>query len=237
MKASIGVTRALLDQIADGQFAVGAELPSEAELAERLGVSRLTVRESTRSLAEAGVVEVQQGRRHRVADPASWSVLDPDVVAARARLADDSQAIVADLMEARLVLETGIAGLAAERITTDQIEVLESTLTEMREELDGDVERSAGADMRFHEVLVEAAGNAFLTGAFTPLQQMLWTVRVRTSSARSVREDAIVWHERVLSAMRRGDPEAAATAMRGHMRQTLRATRGITLGSPAGQDA
>lgn len=229
MKASDRVMRDVLELIAQRRFAVGGELPSEAQLAEQFAVSRLTVREAMSTLAAAGVLEVRQGRRNRVAEVAAWSVLDPDVVAARSRLAGDSPAVVADLMEARRVLEVGIARLAAERITDAQLAELEEALDAMRRELDGDVETSAQADIRFHEVIVEAAGNAFLTGAFDPLQQMLLTVRMRTSSVRSVRVDAIAWHERILAALRVHDAEAAAQSMRGHMDQTVGATHGIRL--------
>lgn len=232
MKAPLRVKCALLEAIASGEFGVGAELPSETQLAELFSVSRLTVRESVSTLAAAGVLEVRQGRRNRVALLSDWSVLDPQVVAVRSRLTGDSPAVVADLMEARRVLEVGMARLAAERISDGQVAELEETLAQMRRELDGNAERSAHADMRFHEVIGVAAGNAFLVGAFHPLQQMLLAVRLRTSASRGVRDDAIFWHERILTALRARDPEAAAQAMDGHMDQTGDATLGISLGDP-----
>lgn len=230
MKAPLRVQRALLAAIAAGEYGVGAELPSEAQLAERFSVSRLTVRESISALAAAGVLEVQQGRRNRIAAISDWSVLDPEVVSARSRLTGDSPALVTDLMEARRVLEVGMARLAAEHISPAHIAELEESLSEMRHELDGNAERSAHADIRFHEVIAAAASNAFLTGAFHPLQQMLLAVRIQTSSSREVRADAIAWHERILAALRAGDVEATARAMNGHMDQTANVTLGISLG-------
>lgn len=236
MKAPLRVQRALLAAIASGEYGVGAELPSEAQLAERFSVSRLTVRESVSALAAAGVLEVQQGRRNRIAAISNWSVLDPEVVAVRSRLTGDSPALVSDLMEARRVLEVGMSRLAAERISPAHIADLDEALSEMRHELDGNAERSAHADIRFHEVIEAAASNAFLTGAFRPLQQMLLAVRIRTSSSRQVRADAIMWHERILAALRAGDAEATARAMNGHMDQTADATLGISLGGPLGNE-
>lgn len=229
MKAAESAGRAILDAIASGEFPIGSALPAEKALAERLGVSRLTVREAVSALAASGVLEVQQGRRNRIADTSRWSVLDPDVVAVRARVAGDSAAVVAELMEARRVLEIGIARLAATRISEQQIAELEETIATMRDEIDGDVDVSARADIRFHEVIVEAAGNPFLSGAFAPLQQMLLAVRLRTAALRPVRIDAIGWHARILEALREGDAEATAAAMSGHMDQTVEATGAITL--------
>ncbi|WP_165831673.1 FadR/GntR family transcriptional regulator [Brachybacterium endophyticum] len=232
MKASTRAAQALLEAIGEREFAVGSELPSEARLAERLEVSRLTVREAVSGLVGRGVLDVQQGRRNRIAAVEQWSVLDPEVVAVRARLSEDSGELVSELMEARRVLEVGIAELAASRITDEQIAALESTLTTLRTELDGDVDRTAEADVRFHEIIIEAAGNPFLTGAFAPLQKMLLEVRRRTSSTREVREAAIAWHERLIAALQDRDPAATAQAMSGHMDQTVRATPGIQLEAP-----
>lgn len=229
MKASDRAQRAMLEAIADGDLPIGSDLPSEAQLAERFGVSRLTMREAVGSLADRGVLDVRQGRRNRIADPSGWSVLDPDVMAVHARLADDSPAVIASLMEARQVLEVGIARLAAERISEAQLEQLEDALAVMRAEIDRDGDASARADIAFHDVIVDAAGNPFLTGAFTPLQAMLLAVRMRTSASRQVRADAIAHHERILAALRARDADAAASAMAAHMEQTRGATAAISL--------
>lgn len=228
-KASDRVTRQVLGALAAGEYSVGEALPAEAQLAERFEVSRLTVRESMSALAAAGVLEVQQGRRSRIAPIERWSVLDADVVAARAKLAGDSSRLVAELMQARRVLEVALARLAAAHISPEQLRELDETLLRMRRELDGDVEQSVSADLRFHQVIAEAAPNAYLQAAFAPLQQMLLTVRRRTSSSRTVREDAIYWHSRVIEALRAGDADAAEAAMTGHMDQTVGATAGISL--------
>lgn len=232
VKASVRVKRSILEVIASGEFSVGADLPSEAQLAERFASSRLTLRESVSALASAGVIEVRQGRRNRIAPVSDWSVLDPEVVAVRTRLTGDSRQIVGDLMEARRVLEVGIVRLAAERISDKQISELENALSKMHCELDGDVEKSARADIEFHEVIGMAAGNAYLKGAFHPLHQMLLAVRIRTSSSRKVRADAIAWHKQILNALRARDPEAATQAMSGHMDQTAAATSGVKLDDP-----
>lgn len=229
MKASERVVEQVLDAIAGGEFPVGEELPAEGALAVRFEVSRLTIREATGALAAAGVLEVQQGRRNRVAETSRWTVLDPAVVAVRAQLAGDAAAVITELMEARRVLEVGLARLAARRIRPEHLEAMAAELDVMREcrEHDELVERSAAADIRFHEILQEAAQNPYLSGAFEPLGRMLLRVRLETSKTRQVRDDAIMWHERILEALAAHDEDATAAAMAGHMTQTATASEVI----------
>ncbi|WP_460705856.1 FadR/GntR family transcriptional regulator [Luteococcus sediminum] len=230
MKASQRTRQEILGALAAGEFDVGKELPAETRLAERFGVSRLTMRETLGSLASSGILEVQQGRRNRIAPMTEWSVLDPEVVAVRAQLDDDTAQMVQDLMEARRVLEVGMARLAATRITPEQLSALEEQVRLMEEHLDSpSPEESAQADIRFHEIILQAAQNPFLSEAFGTLSQMLLQVRRETSRSTQVRREALAWHRRILAALREHDAESAADAMAQHMDQTLTATRQIRL--------
>lgn len=231
MKASERTRQEVLEALAAGDFVVGEELPSEAQLAETFGVSRLTMRETLGSLAAAGILEVRQGRRNRIAPVERWSILDPEVVTVRARLEGDTTGLVQDLMEARRVLEVGMTHLAATRITDEELTALEEQVQVMRAHVDAPdcVETSAHADIRFHEIILEAAHNPFLIEAFRTLSQMLLRVRLETSRSRQVRLDALDRHQRILAALRAHDEEAASRAMHEHMDQTLRATQRISL--------
>src|SRR4051794_31461764 len=77
------VADALLQLVIEGTFPPGTTLPSEAELAERFEVSRLTVREAIRSLASTNVIRVQQGRSSVITPAEAWSPLDPRLLQAR----------------------------------------------------------------------------------------------------------------------------------------------------------
>ena len=83
-----------------------------------------------------------------------------------------------------------------------------------------DVETVVAADLRFHQLIVEAAENEYLLATYRPMTEVLQAVRLRTSASPSVRADADHWHRRVLEALRARHPEAAIAAMEGHMRQT-----------------
>ena len=73
----------LLQLVVDGMYPPGATLPSEAELAERFHVSRLTVREAIRTLTSTRVIRTQQGRSSVINPPDQWSPLDPRLLRAR----------------------------------------------------------------------------------------------------------------------------------------------------------
>lgn len=231
MKASERTRQQILEALAAREFTVGEELPAETRLAERFGVSRLTMRETLGSLATAGILEVRQGRLNRIAPVAAWSVLDPQIVEVRARLEGDTSKLVLALMEARRVLEVGMSRLAAARITDEELAALEEQVEVMRRNVDSPdcVEVSAMADIRFHEIILDAAHNPFLREAFQTLAQMLLRVRRETSRSRQVRLEALGWHDRILAALRDHDEQAAAAAMASHMDQTLEATREISL--------
>ena len=226
MTMSEQVTRRILDDIGAGRYRIGEEMPAEAALAQGYDVSRLTIREAVKDLSARGVVEVRQGRRNRVAPPARWSALDPDVMTLRGRVGGDAGELTRSLMESRRVIEAGTAALAAERIRSGELRRLRELLDRMRESLDDpDPAPSAEADLNFHRAVIAAARNEFLAAAYEPLEQVLRAVRLRTSSHRSVRADAIHWHGEILLALERHDAAGAAAAMTAHLEQSERAAR------------
>ncbi|HOZ59030.1 MAG TPA: FadR/GntR family transcriptional regulator [Nakamurella multipartita] len=213
----------LLGLVLDGTFPPGGALPSEAELAERFEVSRLTVREAIRSLASTNVIEVQQGKSSTINQPDRWSPLDPRLLQARGRVSGQPLLLPRKLIEARRTVEVGIAELAAGRRTDEHIGHLYLQIEAMRQaHQQGDVPRFVEADLAFHRTLFEAVDNVFLDAVFEPLAKVLRTLRTTTSSVSQIREHAIEWHGRILTAVVAADPEKSREAMRGHLIQTER---------------
>src|SRR6266540_4729326 len=101
-----------LEGLIFGGLEPGEALPSEGKLAEALGVSRLTVREATRTLQARGLLEVTQGRRPRVAAPNGALLGDFFEIAVRR----DPRALL-DLLDVRRALEVHIAALADRKST------------------------------------------------------------------------------------------------------------------------
>lgn len=215
------VADGLLDLVVGGVFPLGEPLPSEAELATRFGVSRLTVREAIRLLASTRVIDVRQGRSSVITDAGSWSALDGRLLASRSRVGSDRLHLARRLIEARRVVEVAIAELAAGRRLPSHLERLTRAHEEMAgAHARGDVEAAAEADLAFHEVLVDAADNDFLAALFEPLTSVLRTLRRQTSSVQVMRVHALDRHAAILDAVALGDAAAAQDAMREHLAQT-----------------
>ena len=127
------VSEALRQAIKDGVLKPGERL-MEIQLAEELGVSRTPIREAIRKLELEGFVVMVPRRGTYVAD---ISLKD-----------------IAQVFEIRSALEELAAGLAAERITPDELEYLERILVEINEYIDNDqFDKIVDADIRFHDVL------------------------------------------------------------------------------------
>src|SRR6266568_6946665 len=207
-----------LEGLIFGGFEPGEALPSEGKLAEALGVSRLTVREATRTLEARGLLEIRQGRRPTVAAPNSALVGDFFQIAVRR----DPRALL-DLLEVRRALEVHIAALAAQRATTSDIADMEMSIDAMRA-VEREFEAFHTADVRFHENLAAASGNRLLVFLIEAFADPLRESRRRSFAGHQARgggiDDVIQQHQAILDAVKDRSPKAAAEAMRDHLRQT-----------------
>lgn len=209
----------LLDAIIQGTIAAGAPLPPEGELAVEFGVSRLTLREAVRLLQAQGVIVQVPGSRHRIARVDEWTGMD--AVVRHARSVGQRARSSVELLEVRMMIETGAAQLTATRRSAADLDELESTLARMVERhAAGDVAGFVDADLAFHDVVLHAADNRILVAAMLPLTAMLAETRSETSAVPVIREHAIAEHRAVLAAIRGGDALEARDAMASHMRQT-----------------
>lgn len=203
--------------IAAGELSAGDRLPIEKDLAERWGVSRGSLREGVRALATLGVLETRQGDGTYVTD------LDPEALLRPLGFFADLQgtAQAADLLAVRRVLEAESVGLAARKLTDEQIDQLEAILAPIDALVaDGSVDPEAfiDADMRFHQLISRAGGNPALAALVDGL--MTRTFRGRLWRALTERDSVGVAHAEhrlILDALRARDPERARIRMLSHL--------------------
>ncbi len=213
------VVDGLLDAIIAGRLEAGQPLPPEGELAEQFGVSRLTMREGVRLLQAQGVIVAVPGTRHRIAPTDEWTGLDAVVRHAQSAGARERSSL--EMLEMRMMFETGAAEFAAGRRTEAHLAEMAALLEEMQAAHErADVDAFVAADLAFHDVIIRAAENRILVASMRPLTTMLQATRSETSAIPDIREHALEEHAAVLDAMRTGSGAAARQAMRSHMRQT-----------------
>jgi GntR family transcriptional repressor for pyruvate dehydrogenase complex len=225
------IVHRLVQQIVRGEIPPGALLPTETELAEQFGVSRLTVREAIRVLTTKGLVAVKQGSGMRVQPPEHWDQLDPLVLFERVRQQRNEQ-LLDDLLEARRIIEGEVAALAARRRTAQDIEVLQGLVDRMATALT-DPEAYTALDVEFHDRLFVAAQNHILFEMLRPMRDLLRLGRLITNRQAGRMEESHRGHTAILAAIAQGDPTTAMTAMRAHIAQFERDIKAVLLGEQA----
>jgi GntR family transcriptional regulator, transcriptional repressor for pyruvate dehydrogenase complex len=153
------VAAELKGSVVRGVYAPGARLPTIRELAERLGVTRLTVREALAQLETAGFIRTRHGSGTYVVDPeenASLAMLAETLVAGRAMTRGEIESLLAF----REVLVTGFIDAVSRNIQPAHVVELEAIVVQERAALGRHAELAA-LDHRFNEVLAVASGNLF----------------------------------------------------------------------------
>lgn len=196
--------------IGKGEFAVGARLPAERDLAKQLGVSRPSVREALIALEVEGRVEVRTGSGVYVLDRSRRATV-PEQVLGWGPL---------ELIRARRVLEGETAALAATSAKRADRDAIARALDEMREQAARGV-MPLDADRAFHLAIVQASGNAVLTetvqGYLDSRGGALFKRLGGYFETDKSWQAAISEHGAVEAAIVARDPEAARAAMHEHM--------------------
>lgn len=209
------VASTLRGQIVQGELALGQKLPTEREIAARYGVSRNVVREAVRTLANDGLVQVRQGSGVYVADGASRALSDSLELAITL---GDATRKFHDLIEIRQLVEPGVAALAAERATSQDLESLRKEVAVM-DEAASDVEAFITADHRFHVAIGKASGNSLVPLMLDPIVELLHEQRQRLFFVEHSASTAQDFHHKILAAIQQRDPRAAFAEMRAHLVQ------------------
>ena len=197
----------ILGLIESGQFPPGSRLPSERDLADQLGVSRVTVREAQISLQAKGHIDIRTGSgAHVLAAPRSHDAL-PKVDAF-------------ELTQARTVIESEAAALAASQITDEELALLDDILARMAKESLPNAPLEESADKEFHMAIAHAGKNLAIVDAV----ERLWLQRTENPKVKQVfdsicevdPDERFKEHSLIVKALKDRDPGAAREAMRHH---------------------
>ncbi len=208
------IEQVLSEEIAEGLYKPGDNLPPERELMERFGVGRPSVREALFSLARRGMIELSSGRRPRVAEPSFSAVLKELDVLARQALGKREN--IFHLMELRRILECALARKLATEATHEDIRLLRQKLDE-NEAAIGNLSLFWKTDSEFHKMLAKISGNPLLPAIIDSILAWLIDNRRVTLSIPGSEERAYKHHHAIFRAIEARQPDVAEQAMAAHL--------------------
>lgn len=209
------VANQLKQAISQGLLRVGDRLPPERELAEKMGVSRPSVREALQKLEVVGLVQTVHGGGTIVKNITEQEVQTP----IEAVIGRDKEKVV-ELAEVRACLETWAAKQAASVRTEEELEMIHKLLEMMERDLESGRIQSE-TDVKFHTAIAAAAHNTIFLHLMQSIYQLIeYSIKHHREEIFLTLEDqkAIYRHHlSVFKAIKDQDPLAASTAMGEHL--------------------
>jgi GntR family transcriptional repressor for pyruvate dehydrogenase complex len=200
--------------IVEDQLQPGWSLPPERELAQRLGVNRMTVRQGLYLLQQRGLIDVKVGSGSYLTSMA------PSVVAdSIGRYFVFGRCSHRELAEVREALEPQVAALAAEHATSEDLARLQTLVEQLEASAaKADIGACVLADLEFHLELAAASKNKLLIAVMSGLRQVMSTW-LQTQIERAYSEVRTRGHRLVYEAIASHDAERARDEMRVHIRE------------------
>ena len=199
------VVERLLSMVVNEKFTRGSQLPTETELCEIFGVSRITVRESLKRLEMLNVVDIQQGKGTFVKEIGLGTFMQPMF-----NLIDFSEFDITTIYDSRQYIEIGTCRLAAANRTDKNVEVL-NWLTDMMDLAvqHHELNRVAEIDREFHIEIAEASKNQILKAAVINLENISAACAKSINKSHAVMSDSVHHHRKIFKAIEMQDPDAA----------------------------
>lgn len=195
--------------ILDKPFRIGEKLPNEFALGEKFGVGRSTVREAVKLLISRGILEVRRGSGTYVVGTTP-SDMDPLGL----RHLEDKMSLALDLADVRILLEPGIAEIAAHSATKEDIEKLRRLCGQVEEKI-ANGENYIPDDIAFHTCVAECSKNKVVEQLIPVIDTaVMMFVNV---THKKLMQETIMTHRAVVDAIAEHDSVGARTAMMMHM--------------------
>ena len=199
--------------IQDGAMGLGFKLPSEPELAERFGVSRVTVREALRIMEILGMVKTFRGK--------GTIVIAASAEEAKKRFSKLSLCRTRDLsnlLEVREIVEPQVAAHAARDASKVSVTRMEKSLVEMIQDIEKGGEGVEGA-VRFHYEIIRSVKNDILSNLMESIMAMIEQSTHITLNLIDRPRLSYLEHREILEAIKKQDQDGAREAMRRHPRK------------------
>lgn len=206
--------------ISKGELKFGNQLPSERQLAEKLNVSRTSIREALRVLEALNIVQVKSGEGTFLQRPDIGSMVSLIIMFLQE---DDENR---NLFETRILLESGLARSAAIKRTDEDLAKIEKYCQQIIEGTN--IKEVIQADYNFHDSIIKSANNQTLYSFYTLITELMkqGIEKTREMLFDKPRENEIsaAQHVEIYQAIRDKNPEAAYQAMYHHLEYTSQKT-------------
>jgi DNA-binding FadR family transcriptional regulator len=192
------------EMIISGALSPGDRLPREADLAERLGLSRNSLREAVKALSLIHVLDVRQG------DGTYVTSLEPSLLLDAMGFVIDFHRddTVLEFLEVRRILEPAATAMAASRMTQDDVAGLRALLDQLGD--DPSIEELVANDLEFHRRIALGAGNQVLCSLVDGLSGPTQRARIwRGLTQESAVARTLAEHHAICDAIAAGQPEVA----------------------------
>lgn len=210
-----GITELVVQRIKEllerGELKAGSRLPPERELADMLSISRPSLRTALKALSVMGIIRAKPGAGTYIAEEIPEVFTEP--MQFMTLIHNTS---VEELFETRRIIEAGLAELAAERATPEDIAAMNREIDGMRA-TKGDPENFLKHDVRFHQAIARAANNKLMSGVMDTIAHLLYAIRRQTIAQASDFDEAVEWHQKIVAAMQKHDGKRAKDHLSGHL--------------------
>jgi GntR family transcriptional repressor for pyruvate dehydrogenase complex len=222
----------LITAIAVGVYSPGERLPSEREMARSLDVSRVTVRQALKQVAELGLIEARRGRGGGTfVSTESWEQIASETAR---RTLEIELPRLRDLFDFRCMVEGMIARAAAERRTADDVADLNVALAEFRRATE--MEEARRLDRRLHGLICAAARNPHLSSLSAQLTLAATLGFGAEPYLEEFFDQAVAEHEELVGHVVRGEAHAANNTAQAHFSLTLETMKVRLSQATAGHD-
>lgn len=203
----------ILEEIKQGRWKVGDKLPSEGQLMDEYNVSRVPLREALKKLAALEIVDIVQGDGTYVKkfDAASY------MKTAFSLLSVDNKSI-RDIYDARIFIESGMAGMAACNRTEEDVKRLYYMLSRMEEEIAFNrFDEYSRYDEKFHKAIYEISGNRIMIMMSEMFQNATTAYTLRLNESAAIVERSKLDHRQIYYAIEEKNSEYASMCMKKHL--------------------
>jgi GntR family transcriptional repressor for pyruvate dehydrogenase complex len=208
----------LAGMIRDGRWQPGDKLPPENQLCAALTIGRSTLREALKSLAFIGMVRMRPGDGTYVAQAPPGLF---ERILARGLLKTEKD--LADVCEARMVIETELVALAAERAEAPDLDVLRDNLQQSEQSIRNQGRPFIELDLEFHLAIANAAKNGVLRHLLSDIRGVLMEWITKSQELPGLRENALAQHKKIFESITDRNAAKAREAMQAHLQTFQRA--------------